>query len=214
MTEPFIGEIKLVGFNFAPRGYFLCDGNYLTVADNTALFSLLGTQFGGDGRTNFGLPDLRGRFPVCCGDGRGVPYVLWGQRGGIDSTTLDLADMPAHTHALGAYSQPGNATSPENAVLAASTGGQFSGTAASGIPVSGSTTIQGKTGALQNGQTSEDITVSGTVTAAPYSSKAPTVEMRSDSISTAGNGMRLNLQSPFLAMQFVIAATGIYPPRN
>jgi microcystin-dependent protein len=98
MSEPFIGEIRTVGFNFAPRGWAMCDGQLLAITQNTALFSLLGTTYGGDGRTTFGLPDLRGRVAVHPGNGPGLPPVSWGQKAGSPTTTLSAANLPAHTH--------------------------------------------------------------------------------------------------------------------
>jgi len=98
MSEPFIGEIKMVGFGFAPRGWAFCDGQLLPISQNTALFSLLGTTFGGDGRTSFGLPDLRGRVAIHPGTGPGLPTYNWGQRGGNFETALTVANLPAHTH--------------------------------------------------------------------------------------------------------------------
>lgn len=99
MTEPFIGQIMAAGFNFAPRGWATCEGQLLAISTNTALFSLLGTTFGGDGRTTFGLPDLRGRHII--GQGRstasGHTYV-WGQKGGTESVTLTVSQMPSHSH--------------------------------------------------------------------------------------------------------------------
>jgi len=84
MSEPFVGEIKMVGFNFAPRGYAFCDGQLLLISQNTALFSLLGTMYGGDGRTTFGLPDLRGRFPMHAGNGSGLTDRPQAEKGGTE----------------------------------------------------------------------------------------------------------------------------------
>lgn len=98
MSEPFIGEIKPVGFNFAPRGWAFCDGQILPINQNTALFSLLGTTYGGDGRTTFGLPDLRGRSILHVGQGPGLQPITWGERGGRESVTLTVNEMPSHTH--------------------------------------------------------------------------------------------------------------------
>jgi microcystin-dependent protein len=98
MTEPFIGQIMPVGFSFAPRGWALCDGQLLNIAQYSALFSLLGTTYGGDGRTTFGLPDLRGRVPVHVGTGAGLSRYTWGQRGGQERVTLNQNEMPQHTH--------------------------------------------------------------------------------------------------------------------
>src|SRR6202012_2704707 len=97
--DQYIGEIRMVGFNFAPVGWALCNGQLLSISQNTALFSLLGTQFGGDGRTNFGLPNLQGRFPLHQGSGAGLPPYVIGQMGGNPNVTLTTAQMPAHTHA-------------------------------------------------------------------------------------------------------------------
>jgi microcystin-dependent protein len=96
--EPFIGEIKLFGFNFSPRGYAFCDGSVLSIAQYSALFSLLGTQFGGNGQTTFNLPDLRGRVPIGQGPGPGLSNYTIGQTTGTENTTLTAANLPAHTH--------------------------------------------------------------------------------------------------------------------
>lgn len=96
--EPFIGQIQAFGFNFAPRGWAKCDGQLLSIAQNTALFSLLGTMYGGDGQTTFALPDLRGRFPLHAGQGPGLPFYQQGQVGGVENITLLTTNMPAHSH--------------------------------------------------------------------------------------------------------------------
>lgn len=98
-TEPFIGEIKILGFNFAPRGYATCQGQIMSIAQNTALFSLLGTTYGGNGQTTFALPDLQGRAPIGQGTGPGLPNYNMGQRGGATTATLLTANMPIHNHA-------------------------------------------------------------------------------------------------------------------
>jgi len=112
MSEPFIGEIRMVGFNFAPRGWALCDGQLLAIAQNTALFSLLGTTYGGDGRTTFGLPDLRSRVPMHAGTGPGLTPRQLGAKFGLETVTLNVSQLPAHTHAAQASSGSGNANSP------------------------------------------------------------------------------------------------------
>lgn len=98
MSEPFIGEVRAVGFNFAPRGWALCAGQLMSIAQNTALFSLLGTTFGGDGMTKFGLPDYRGRSPVGMGNGPGLSAITQGQASGTETVTLLTAQMPSHNH--------------------------------------------------------------------------------------------------------------------
>ena len=96
--EQFIGQIMMFGGNFAPRNWAFCDGQLLAISQNQALFSILGTTYGGDGRTTFGLPDLRGRVPVHAGSGPGLPSVRLGQKGGEATVTLNANQMPAHAH--------------------------------------------------------------------------------------------------------------------
>jgi microcystin-dependent protein len=96
--EVFIGQIQPFGFNFAPRGWAFCDGQLLPINQNQALFSLLGTTYGGDGRTSFALPDLRGRTPIHVGQEPGLPVYQLGRRGGTETTTLTTANLPAHNH--------------------------------------------------------------------------------------------------------------------
>ena len=99
MSEPFLGEIRMVGFNFAPTGWAFCAGQTVAIAQNSALFALLSTTFGGDGRVTFGLPDYRGRSPVGMGAGPGLTVVQQGEKSGTESVVLTSAQMPQHTHA-------------------------------------------------------------------------------------------------------------------
>lgn len=101
--EPFIGEVILFGGNFAPRGWALCEGQLLQIGSHTALFSILGTTYGGDGETTFGLPDLRGRTPIGPGNGPGLSTYNLGQKGGAEQTVLTTSQLPAHTHQLLAH---------------------------------------------------------------------------------------------------------------
>lgn len=118
MADPFVGEIRMVGFNFAPVGWALCNGQAMSISQNTALFSLLGTYFGGNGTTTFNLPDLRGRVPVSYGQGSGLsPYDI-GQNGGSENVTLLSTQMPAHNHMIAVSNQPGGVADPTNAILA------------------------------------------------------------------------------------------------
>ena len=122
MSEPFLGEIQLVGFNFAPRGWAQCNGQILPIAQNSALFALLGTTFGGDGRTTFGLPDLRGRTPINSGGnsaGPGLPRYTQGQKGGAETVTLTTAQVPSHTHTARASSADADVETPTGHLLAA-----------------------------------------------------------------------------------------------
>ena len=98
MAEPFIAEIRMVGFNFAPRGWATCDGQLLPISQNTALFSLLGTTYGGNGTSTFGLPDLRGRAPLNVGQGPGLTNRVLGEQSGAATVTLVANQLPAHTH--------------------------------------------------------------------------------------------------------------------
>lgn len=100
MSEPFIGEIRLFGFTFAPRGWATCQGQLLAIQQNQALFSLLGTTYGGNGQTTFGLPDLRGRSAVAWGQGPGLTNIVQGETGGQENRTLNSNNLPAHTHAV------------------------------------------------------------------------------------------------------------------
>lgn len=104
MSQNFIGEIQLFSFGFAPRGWAFCAGQLLPINQNQALFSLLGTAFGGNGTTTFALPDLRGRAPLHWGNGPGLPSVVLGERAGAESVTLTQSEMPAHNHIASASS--------------------------------------------------------------------------------------------------------------
>jgi microcystin-dependent protein len=176
----FLGEIMLVAFNFAPKGFALCNGQLLPINQNQALFSLLGTQFGGDGRVNFALPDLRGRVPVSAGS---YDYPR-GQRGGAETASLTLAQLPPHLHGIKASSDPGTTnlagiagTTPVHNYLADSGGGapQYGGTPNAAMATAG-----------------PNATVVNTTTA------------------TGGSQPHTNMQ-PYLCLNFVIALQGVFP---
>jgi len=112
MAEPFLAEVRIVGFTFPPKGWAFCDGQLLPINQNQALFSLLGTTYGGDGRVNFALPDLRGRSPVHVGSG-----IILGQRGGEETHTLSISEMPQHSHAAQASSQDSDQNNPQGNLL-------------------------------------------------------------------------------------------------
>lgn len=118
MSEPFVGEIRMFAGNFAPRGWAFCDGQLLAVSQNDALFSLFGTIYGGDGRTTFGLPDLRGRIPLHQGTGPGLSPRLLGSKGGYEHITLKSNEMAKHTHDFNATDEQADAVSPQGRVLA------------------------------------------------------------------------------------------------
>ena len=122
MSEPFVGEIRMFAGNFAPRGWAFCDGQLLAVSQNDALFSLLGTIYGGDGRTTFGLPDLRGRVPIHAGSGPGLSQRRLGAKTGVEKVTLTVNQLASHTHDLQAADVKADTTKPAGMVLARSPG--------------------------------------------------------------------------------------------
>ncbi len=146
MSEPFIGQVVAVGFNFAPVGWALCDGSLLPISQNAALFSLIGTQFGGNGQTTFALPDLRGRAALSQGQGPGLqPYVV-GQAGGVESVTLASGQVGSHAHVLAAATTATTPTPGSGVAL---------GTPASGTPIYATTgasaSLSGSAVALSQG---------------------------------------------------------------
>jgi len=123
MSEPFIGQITMFGGNFAPRNWAFCQGQLLAIASNQALFSILGTTYGGDGETTFALPDLRGRVPVSSGRGPALSDRRLGSRGGVENVTLNVNEIPAHNHtitapSLNASANPANSNDPAGRMLA------------------------------------------------------------------------------------------------
>lgn len=187
--EPFIGEIKMVGFNFAPRGYATCQGQLMSIAQNTALFSLLGTTFGGNGQTTFGLPDFQGRSPVGQGSGGGLTPITQGEMAGTESVTILTAQMPMHTHvattsiAIPAGTANGTTKTPANNTFLATTNDSAAGAEvtlyATGTP---DTTLQ------------------------PFN---PTI-----TVGTAGGNQPLPLRNPYLGTMFIIALEGVFPSRS
>ena len=161
-SQPYIGEVMLVALNFAPLGYELCQGQLLPIDQYNALFALIGTTYGGNGQTTFGLPDLRGRTPVGQGQGPGLSTVGLGERAGTASATLTLQQMPAHTHPTGTVAVSnalGTTADPTGAVLARP---------ASGIPQYAATA---PTGALAASAVSGTLGAAGT--SQPFDNRSP-----------------------------------------
>ena len=150
MSESYIGQLMLVGFQYAPRGWLSCDGKLLSISQFSTLFSLLGTTYGGDGRTTFALPDLRGRVPLSFGSSPGTSFYAQGQVGGVEKVTLSQAQMPPHTHSVGASSDDATKKSPAGA-LPATTG---SSTYTTGSP---SATMGNMIGAAGAGQPHDNL---------------------------------------------------------
>lgn len=119
MSSPFVAEIRIFGFNFAPKGWAFCNGQILPISQNTALFSLLGTTYGGDGKSNFGLPNFQGMAPLQQGQGAGLSLRDLGETGGEQTVTLLQSEMPAHSHTASATSSGGSTQDPTGNVWAA-----------------------------------------------------------------------------------------------
>ncbi|MBX9813316.1 MAG: tail fiber protein [Sphingomonas sp.] len=195
MSQVYIGQIIQGGWNFAPRGFMLCAGQLLPIQQYSAVFALLGTAFGGNGQTTFGLPDLQGRTMVGTGQGPGLsPYVL-GQKTGAESVTLNTNQMPAHTHALTLTSSLSASTARATMQQPASNGTAMlarsfdSATNGTSLPVIYGPTTQ------QNTFTLGGLNVAGT-------------------IAPAGGSAPVSILPPSLCVTIVIAMQGIFPSRN
>ena len=124
MSSPFVGQIMIFAGSFAPEGWAICDGRMLSIAENDALFNLIGTTYGGDGATTFALPDLRGRVPIGQGQGRGLPPCQIGETLGAEGVVLTISQLPQHGHAVSAVDRPGNGNTPASNAVLSGLGGQ------------------------------------------------------------------------------------------
>lgn len=184
-----MATVMLFAGNFAPRNWAFCEGQLLAISQNTALFSLLGTVYGGDGRTSFGLPDLRGRTAISPGTGPGLPTYRQGQRGGQADVTLNLLQIPAHTHAS-TVAFAGAPTATLARGTGKGTGGNFIADIATNFkPNGGGTSIDGLTVDMSG--------LTGTATIG----------------QTGGNQSHENMQ-PYLAIYYVICMQGLFPSRS
>lgn len=190
--DAFLGMIIQVGFNFAPSGWNICDGSTLSISQNTALFSLLGTNFGGNGTTTFQLPDLRGRVAIGAGQGPGLSLYNVGQRGGAENVTLTTANMPAHTHS--ASTPTFNASSTTKATLQ--------------VPAAGSVLGHTIDGAPNPTSLPQIYCPAGTTASVALGGVGPIT------IGLAGNGLPAATVPPYLAILHAIALTGIFPSRG
>lgn len=177
MTDQYLGEIRIVPFNFAPNGWAQCAGQLLPISQNTALFSLLGTQFGGNGTSNFQLPNMQGNIPIDQGQGAGLTDRIMGEESGTTSVTLLTTEMPAHSHFLNGDTTIAGSTSPAanlNAQLPGSRGHSDLG----------------------------------------YVTTTPNAQMLAGNLLPTGGNQPHNNMMPYLALNFVIAMSGIFPPRQ
>ncbi|KGL61991.1 phage tail protein [Polaribacter sp. Hel1_85] len=204
--DPMIAQIMLFAGNFAPRGWAFCDGQLLSIAQNTALFSIIGTTYGGDGRTTFALPDLRGRAPIHPGTGPGLSTRKLGQRSGLETNTLNVLQMPIHNH----IAQQTAGSIEVNVKVQAS-----SAAATLETPTDGAVLAAGNEGAGRNtspvkmyNETTPDIALGGVeVVTNPTGDSSITV-------GTSGGSQPVNNMQPFLGVNYIIALVGIFPSRS
>ncbi|WP_430408846.1 phage tail protein [Kordia sp.] len=185
--DPFIGEIVMFGGNFAPRGWAFCQGQLLAISANSALFSILGTTYGGDGRTTFALPDLRGRTAIQPGTGPGLSTIKLGQRGGAEYHTLNVLEMPNHSH---------SGATLKGSIMANEDDGESNDPNGKNFGL-----IDPDTTLMFNGSTNN-------VTMAPNS-----VGVTGNTMPTGGN-QSFYIRNPFEGINFIIAMLGVYPSRS
>ncbi len=180
MSEPFLGEIKIISWNFPPKGWTFCNGQLLPINQNQALFAILGTVYGGDGMQTFGLPNLQGRMPVHVGNG-----IVLGERAGETAHTLNISEVPAHTHFMAADGTGASSNTPDpNGAKAL---GQSSGSGGSPPAPFGANI---------------------------YSSAGPTTSLNAACVSAVGGNQPHENMSPYLVLNFIVALQGIFPSQN
>ena len=185
MSEPFLGQIEVFSFGFAPTGWAQCAGQLMPIAQNQALFAVLGTTFGGDGIRTFALPDLRSRVPMGQGNGQGLTPRTVGQIGGEETHALTVGEIPLHSHSVAAISNP---------------------TTANNTDVPGGTVVLAQTVGVDKGGHPLTFDIY-----AP--DNAPNQRMSATAIGTAGGQPHPNLM-PYVAVNFCIALQGLFPSRN
>jgi microcystin-dependent protein len=208
MSDQYLGEIRMVGFNYAPQGWALCNGQTLSIAANNALFALLGTTYGGNGTTNFNLPDLQGRFPLHAGAGAGLPVYVQGENGGNESILLTQQQMPLHTHVATFSPSGGGGTPAVNVTI-------------NGSNAEGNTATPGGNylaGYPKSGQASNGFYTTNAGTPGPIAGVTATISGVPSGggtvINTAtGGSLPVSIEPPYLAVYFIIALTGMFPPR-
>jgi microcystin-dependent protein len=200
--EPFIGQIIMFAGNFAPRDWAFCDGELLPISQNQSLYSILGTTYGGDGRTTFGLPDFRGRVPIGQGQGNGLTSRIMGEQIGIEDITLSTAQMPIHSHAA-------KTTISGSSVTAKLKASSEVGT--TNVPLNNYLAKPSNIGlqSINMYDSSADIEMASDAIEIDLS--AVTANTTTD--DTGGNSAHNNIQ-PSLVMNYIICMNGVYPPRN
>lgn len=178
--DNFLGEIRMFAGNYAPQNWHICDGSSMQISQYQALYTVLGTTYGGDGRVTFNLPDLRGRAPVHKGTGTGLTAVALGQLAGAEGVALTADNLPPHTHTLNAVTTLAATNTPSDSVMLATT------------------------------MASAYITN----TATPPAVLPTPVNMNQASITTAGGSVPVSIVQPSMAINFIIALIGIFPPQN
>ncbi|MGB7553288.1 MAG: tail fiber protein [Candidatus Korobacteraceae bacterium] len=176
--DQFLGSLLLVPYNFAPQGWAFCNGQLLPIQQYSALFSLIGTTYGGDGINNFALPDLRGRVPISSGQGPGMQNYALGQAGGAESATLGVTQLPAHNHAVNVATAAATGKDPANQFLA---------------------TVPGAAG-----PTAVNI----------YGSGPANSTLNPGAVSSTGGSQPVDIRSPYLTLNWIIALVGVFPSRD
>ncbi|MCU8004114.1 MULTISPECIES: phage tail protein [unclassified Shewanella] len=199
MSDPFIGQISMFAGNFAPRGWAFCNGQLLSVQQNSALFAILGTTYGGNGQTTFALPNLQGRVPVHQGQIPGASQYTLGQTGGTEKVTLTANELPAHNHTV-ALSGTGNVSV---ALGASSANGN--------APAPGPTTVPAKVSSGLNALNAYSTTAPDT-TLLPVNTTT-TVNVTGNT-GVVGNNLPVPIVQPYAVVNFIIATEGIFPSRN
>ncbi|MGA3007107.1 MAG: tail fiber protein [Opitutaceae bacterium] len=200
MADPFIGEIRMFGGNFAPNGWALCNGQMMSVSQYAALFSLLGTSFGGNGQTTFGLPNLQCRLPMHWGSAPGLSVRTLGEFAGAENATLTIANLPTHTHTA-VFTPSGGGAAQVNVTAAIGNLPTPAGNMLGQSPASGPTQAP-----IYAPPTSP---VAGQLAGVSGGGGGGTV-----AVGMTGNGLPASTISPFLAVTFIIALVGIYPSRG
>lgn len=201
MSDPFLGQIMQVGWGYANSGWASCNGATLAITQNSALFTLLGTTFGGNGQTTFGLPDVQGRTLIGQGNGAGLTPYVWGQKAGTENTTISQSQMPTHTHT--ATVGPINVTSSFQSLSAAAT----TGSAAAGSMLANANDIA-------SGGEPQIYAPASAGTAVNLGGLRVTATGGTITNGIAGNGQPFSNLQPYLAVWTLIALQGIYPSRQ